>query len=231
MITNAKLNIYLFTLALTLIFSIMQHNSLAFAKADCPLQNGDLIFIKGNSQQAQFLKMVTGSDWSHVGMVFFHKDKWQIIEGVQPVKWSDLSSFVSRSTNHEFSIKRLKEEYQPLDANKLKNYAQKFLGKDYDLLFKFDDQRIYCSELVWKSYDRTNHIQIGALKKIGDYNLDQPGIWEEIERRHRLLNEEFSREVYLDTLAITPVDMYTSDLLEEIFTQANAYSLLPCTTF
>ena len=38
--------------------------------AECPLQEGDIVFIKSQSKQSELIKIVTGSEWTHVGLAF-----------------------------------------------------------------------------------------------------------------------------------------------------------------
>jgi uncharacterized protein YycO len=44
--------------------------------------------------------------------------------------------------------------------------GEKLRGKKYDIYFGWDDQRIYCSELVWKIYKRGANIEIGKLQRL-----------------------------------------------------------------
>ena len=42
----------------------------------------------------------------------------------------------------------------------MKNEGEKFKGKNYDLTFEWSDDKIYCSELIWKIYKRSTGIEI-----------------------------------------------------------------------
>lgn len=49
--------------------------------------------------------------------------------------------------------------------------GEKFIGKNYDFNFEWNDDKIYCLELVWKIYKRATGIGIGKLEKLGDFDL------------------------------------------------------------
>jgi permuted papain-like amidase YaeF/Yiix C92 family enzyme len=49
--------------------------------------------------------------------------------------------------------------------------ARAFLGKKYDDRFEWSDDRIYCSELVAKAYQRGAHLGAGRLQRIRDLDI------------------------------------------------------------
>jgi hypothetical protein len=57
----------------------------------------------------------------------------------------------------------------------------KYLGKPYDLAFKFDNGKYYCSELVWLIYKEQFGIELCKPRKIKEYNL--AGIKKHLARR------------------------------------------------
>ena len=48
--------------------------------------------------------------------------------------------------------------------------ARQFEGKPYDLYFEWSDERIYCSELVWKMYAALG-VKLGTLQKLREFDL------------------------------------------------------------
>lgn len=59
-------------------------------------QDGDIIFHKSQSSQAAALRDATGSDYTHVGLLYEREGDLQVLEAVEPVRWtspptSDLS--------------------------------------------------------------------------------------------------------------------------------------------
>ncbi len=59
---------------------------------------------------------------------------------------------------------------------KIKQEGEKFKGKNYDLTFEWSDDKIYCSELIWKIYQRATGIEIGKLQKLGDFDLTNEAV-------------------------------------------------------
>lgn len=182
--------------------------------ASCPLKDGDVVFIKSQSAQAKLLKLTTGSEWSHVGMAFKRDGNWDIIEAVQPVQWTSLYSFIRRSKFLAFSVKRATF---PFDAKAVRAYSEDKLGKDYDLLFSWDQNRWYCSELVWKAYNHDSKEELGVLEKIGDLkNIDSPEIKKEAQRRSEQYGQVYNHEEWKKTPVITPIQMMNASNLETV---------------
>ena len=84
-----------------------------------------------------------------------------------------------------------------------------FQGRAYDLAFEWSDSRIYCSELVWKLYQRALGIRIGELQRLRDFRLEDPAV------RARL-QERYGKRVPLQERVISPAAMHDSTLLVTI---------------
>lgn len=198
-----------------LVFSALALTLNAFAS--CPLKDGDMIFIKSQSTQASLLKVATDSEWSHVGMAFKQKKGWDVIEAVGPVKWTSLYTFIRRSRNLHFQVKRATF---PFNSAQVKASAEAHLGGDYDLIFAWDDQRWYCTELVWKAYLAVTGQEMGSLEKIGDLHVDHPLILKEAERRFTAYGQKFDLEEWKNYPIITPLQMMKAPNLEAVTTHS-----------
>jgi len=53
----------------------------------------------------------------------------------------------------------------------MKDLGEKFKGKNYDIYFEWTDDKIYCSELVWKIYKEALDIEIGELQELREFDL------------------------------------------------------------
>jgi uncharacterized protein YycO len=82
-------------------------------------------------------------------------------------------------------------------------------GRPYDLTFEWSDQRIYCSELVWKLYQRALGVRIGELQKIRSFNLGDPAV-------RAKMRERYGDKVPMDEPVISPVAMFESPLLTTV---------------
>lgn len=175
-------------------------------------QNGDIIFQVSHSSQCEAIKAATGSQYTHVGIIFQRDYKWYVLEAVQPVKFTPLNEWIRHGDNGHYVVKRLKDT-RPLNDVSLACMQQEgmmMLGKTYDLTFEWDDDRIYCSELVWKLYHRCAHVQVGQLKKLGDFDLRSPIV-------AKKLRERYGSDIPLDETVIAPSDIFNDTSLVTVF--------------
>ncbi|ANQ52150.1 hypothetical protein MY04_4815 [Flammeovirga sp. MY04] len=99
-----------------------------------------------------------GRDFSHCAIVVEEADSLLIIEAVGAgVKRTSLKEFFGKHTGEGGTIiGRMKSEYQEL-APKAAKYAFDYLGKSYDDVFDIQNDKYYCSELVYETYKSANN--------------------------------------------------------------------------
>ncbi len=116
-------------------------------------KEGDLIFQSLPYTNLTFaIEGVTNSSLSHVGLVIKKSGDWYVREAVLPeVTDTRLIFWVMRGRAGRFAVYRLKKEYQKYIPSIIKE-SEKYLGKPYDLSYSLDDYKIYCSELIFKSF-------------------------------------------------------------------------------
>jgi len=173
------------------------------------IKNGDLIFQTSLSQQSLAIQFATKSKYSHCGLIFKDQDKFYVFEAVQPVKRTPLDNWIARGQDAKYVIKRLKnadEVLTPQTLQKLKVEGEKLSGKNYDLTFEWSDEKIYCSELIWKIYKRATGIEIGKLEKISDFDLTNPAV----KKKKR---ERYGNKIPTDEIVISPAAIFDSPLL------------------
>ena len=180
-------------------------------KKSADWQNGDIVFQDSESRQSEAIKLATKSKFSHCGIVFRNEEngKWMVLEAVQPVRFTPIEKWIDRGTDDKYSLKRLKNT-ETLDKEKLHKMYQlgkSFIGKNYDIQFGWGDDKLYCSELVWKIYKRGAGIEVGSLKPLKEYNLNDPIVRKTLEQR-------YGSKIPLDDKMISPQDIFESDLLE-----------------
>ena len=125
----------------------------ATAQISPQLREGDLIFHTSQSAQSRAIQLATHSAWSHCGIIYKEGKSWQVFEAVQPVKRTPLADWVARGQGGHFVTKRLRDAkavLTPTALARLKVAGQPMLGHNYDLYFGWSDDRIYCSELIWR---------------------------------------------------------------------------------
>lgn len=185
--------------------------SLNAAAAPSPpqLKDGDIIFHASQSAQSLAIQRATNSKYSHMGLIVHRNGKPFVFEAISTVQSTPLNKWIKRGEASHFVVKRLKNAdtvLTPQALKKLHNEAKRFTGRPYDLTFGWADDRIYCSELVWKAYDRALGIQIGKLARVRDFNLTDPAV--QIK-----MKERYGNNTPLDEPVISPAAMFDSALL------------------
>jgi hypothetical protein len=142
-----------------------------------PVRDGDVVFQTSRSAQSLAIQRATRSPWSHMGIVFLRGGAPYVIEAVEPVKATPLARWVARGEGGRVAVKRLRDADRvltPATVAGLRREAERFLGRHYDLAFGWSDDRVYCSELVWKAYQRALGRKLGALERMASLR-DRPG--------------------------------------------------------
>jgi len=174
------------------------------------VQNGDIIFHTSKSRQSKAIQLATKSKYSHMGIVYRIDGQLFVYEAVQPVKLTPIKEWINRGDKGHFVIKRLKNSDKLLTQeilSKMKQVGEKYRGKDYDLYFEWSDEKIYCSELVWKIYKEGADIEIGKLEKLSDFDLNDKIV-------KQMMKERYGENIPLDEKVISPVEMFNSDKLK-----------------
>jgi Permuted papain-like amidase enzyme, YaeF/YiiX, C92 family len=173
---------------------------------------GDIIFHTSRSSQSLAIQRATNSKFSHVGIVTLRGAVPFVFEAVDPVKYTPLEEWIAQGEGEKFVVKRLKDAPEVLTSGaieKLRAVEKTFVGKPYDLTFAWSDDRIYCSELVWKVYDRALGIEVGRLQRLKDFNLKDPAV-------QAKLKERYGDSVPLEETVISPSSIYESKMLETV---------------
>ena len=171
---------------------------------------GDLVFQDTRSPQSRIIRSITDSPYSHVGVIFRREGRLHVFEAYGPVKSTPLTDWVRRDEGR-FAIRRLKRREELLDAEALaalEKLGQAWLGKPYDPQFRWDDEKLYCSELVWKLFREGLEIELAELERWEDYPLRN-------ERVQALVRERWGEENPRGKL-ISPAALFVSPILESL---------------
>ncbi|WP_165664983.1 YiiX family permuted papain-like enzyme [Metapseudomonas otitidis] len=193
--------------SLFLIFSLLA--GLAQAVPLPEVQEGDIIFHQSRSAQSLAVQQATHSRYSHMGLVLQHQGRLQVFEAGARVQYVPLAQWIARGEGGHYVAKRLIRADELLTADALEHMhrlAEGLRGRRYDLTFEWSDQRLYCSELVWKLYERTLGQRLGELQRIRDFDLSSPVV-------KAKMRERYGQAVPLDETVISPVAIFESPLL------------------
>lgn len=173
------------------------------------LKDGDIIFHTSKSPQSKMLQIATNSNITHVGVIFFKSGKPYVFEAVNPVKVTPLQQFINRGVGSKYSIKRTKAPISNSELKIMMEYGKRQIGKPYDSKFQWSNDKIYCSELVWKIYHYAG-IRLCDIKTFSDFNLNRPIVKQAIQSRYK-------GKFNIDESVVAPIDLYNSKELKTVY--------------
>lgn len=156
------------------------------------LREGDVVFIESQSSQAPYIKVGTMSKWTHCGVVVDTPQGLKVLEASKTVKLTPFAKFIGFAKNENWTVKRPNQK-----LTESISYS-KYLGLPYDLEFKFDNGKMYCSELVWLVY-KDQGIELCKPRKVSRF------VCTRIPKVKTLMKQ---RNVSMDQLVVAPVDLY-----------------------
>jgi len=159
-------------------------NAAGFKVGEVPatLKNGDLVFHDSGTDQSIAIKVLTFSRYSHVGIYLREGDAGYVYEAHSGVQKTPIAEWSARPNNKEtahqnqcpWKALRLSDHPQGLsdeEAASLKAFLVSKLDVKYDLKFQWNDDKLYCSELVWKAYEKALHIKVGEKQTFAEFDL------------------------------------------------------------
>ena len=186
------------------------------ADSDYEPRDGDLIFQTSRSEQSRAIQLATHSPFSHVGIVYVKNGSPFVFEAAGPVVSTPLSQWIEGGEGGAYVVKRLREAEELLTAanlTRMMEVAERFRGKPYDPYFEWSDTRIYCSELVWKIYERALGITLGEPQTLGSFDLSAAEVREKMQER-------WGDSPPMGEQVISPAAVFDSDKLTEVYRQA-----------
>jgi len=181
--------------------------------AEANLRDGDIIFVSSSAfEEAKAIQTVSKSPMTHCGVLLKEGNDWFVYEAVQPVQKTPLKDFHKTDGGETYCVRRLKDADNVLtkeNLEKLHTSLKDKVGKDYDHLFGWGNDKMYCSELVWKSYYEATKQKIGKIHMVGDFDLSDPLVKKHVEMR-------YGKNVPLTEPTITPGNVYESRLLKTV---------------
>ena len=165
------------------------------------VREGDVIFQTSLSQQSPLIKMGTRSTITHCGIVVMKDGKPYVLETQKTLVLTPLKKFIARGKDGKYWHKR-----PELDNIKIKYSG--YLGKPYDLAFKFDNGKFYCSELIYDVYLNQLGVEICKHKRIDDYLIFGAHRIPKIKRAMK------KRGITMEQYAVAPVDVFNSKELK-----------------
>jgi len=148
-----------------------------------------------------------------MGVIFNEPAGPIVLEAVSPVRKTPLQKWIVHGRGQHYVIKRLRNDDRRLSSDavaRMRKLGETWLGRPYDLRFRWDDETLYCSELAYKLFDRAAGIQLGKLERAADMNLDD-------KRVQQALRKRFAGATFDPTeTVVTPDSIFNDDQLVEV---------------
>lgn len=172
------------------------------------LKPGDIIFQESTSSQSSAIALATHSRYTHMGIIYINGSDYFVLEATQPVKLTDLHTWINRGKDKHIVVKRLAHTtgFSPNAIARSKAIVKHMEGKEYDAYFEWSDDRLYCSELVWKIYKQVLHIELAPLRTLGSLDLSSAEV-------RKKLAERYGDSIPLEQPVVTPADIFESGKL------------------
>lgn len=175
-------------------------------------QVGDVVIqnIDPCGRLLRAVKAVSESEWCHCGVVDRKDGRWVVCEAVGGgVRYTDLDDFLMRGNRIRFVVYRLTDEFNH-QADKFAKSCAQYLGRPYDSKYELDDEKIYCSELVYKAYESATGETLVDTQELSDLK------WEGHEEDIKYYSESDDLVAVLEREVVTPVSLTTSPRLKKI---------------
>ncbi len=170
-------------------------------------KNGDILLQHLPGRLSSVIADVTGSRYSHCGMIVIKYSKTFVLEAIGPVKHTPVEKWINAGFNGYYAHYRPKHLSGDQFTKALKE-AKTHVGKPYDIQYELDDKKIYSSELIYKVFLEGCNVEIGQKKTLGSLN------WRPHETFFRNIADG---ELPLNRLIVTPESLTHSPNLELIF--------------
>ena len=167
------------------------------------IREGDVIFQTSQSQQSPLIQIATQSTISHCGIIIIKDGKPYVLETLKTLVLTPLDKFIARGKDGKYWLKRSNKE-------NIKIKYGSYLGKPYDLAFKFDNDKFYCSELIYDIYKNQLGIELCEPQKVSDYLILGTGKIPQIEKAMK------KRGIAKDQYTVAPVDVFESVYLKDV---------------
>ncbi len=134
------------------------------------VHSGDVVLQTSRSGQSEAIQRATKSPYSHVGIVEVTDEGAFVIEAIGKVSRTPWKAWKRRGLGGKVTI--LRPHGLDVDTTaRVVGQARALLGKRYDAKFGWGDDRIYCSELVYKAFERGAGVKAGRLQRVRDLDL------------------------------------------------------------
>lgn len=175
-------------------------------------KDGDIIFQRSQTSQSLAITLATRSQFTHVGIIYKKDGQFYVFEAGPVVQYRPIDEWIESGKDGKYAVKRLKAEIKITDESMVKmiEVGESFMSRPYDIFFGWSDEKMYCSELVYKVFKRGAGIKIGSLERLKDFDLTHDAV-------KKILKDRYGDSIPLDEIVISPQSMYDSSNLITVY--------------
>ncbi len=133
-------------------------------------RTGDVVLQTSASQLSLPIREATHSPWSHTGLIEVTADGVFVLEAISPVSCTPWGKWQARAVAGKVKVLRLKG-LDAAQARKSVEWARAMLGRPYDVRYGWDDETLYCSELVVKALEHGSGVRVGHFDRLDALDL------------------------------------------------------------
>lgn len=161
------------------------------------LRTGDIVLHTSRSRQSKLIQAATDSPLSHVGLVEVTPQGAWVVEAVQPVQRVAFARWRARGVEGRILVLR-PQGLSEAQLARAVGAAKAWLGKPYDWRFGWDDEALYCSELVRKAYAQAAGVEYGRMERLGSLR---------VKGLEKPMRERYGGKVPLELELVTPASI------------------------
>jgi uncharacterized protein YycO len=166
-------------------------------------RTGDIVFQDLRSSSSEAIKTATDSPYSHCGMVVVEDGSAYVVEAVGPVRKIPLADWIDNGDGLYTAMRMTGS----IDFDKAIEEAEKYTGLPYDGYYSWDEEKLYCSELVYKAFQKGCGVELCPLRPVEAYALEK--VKTDILERFSKMPEGL--------MVVTPADLALSETLQVVY--------------
>lgn len=149
------------------------------------LSEGDVVFQFSQSSQSTHLAIGTNSLFTHCGIIVVRNNKLYVYEAHSVVKLTPYNEWKNRG---KWQLVWAKTVF----PNEEMHIKTPYLGLPYDKQFKFNNNKMYCSELVYLTYKEQYDYEICKPKPVKQWFAVKVGFGKEFLQRRKIDIEQYA---------------------------------------
>jgi hypothetical protein len=161
------------------------------------LRTGDIVLHTSRSRQSKLIQAATQSPLSHMGLVEVTPQGVWVVEAVQPVQRVAFAKWKARGVEGRLLVLR-PQGLSDAQRGQAVARAKAWLGRPYDWRFGWDDEALYCSELVRKAYAQGTGVEYGKMERLGSLK---------VQGLEKPMRERYGGKVPLELELVTPASI------------------------